>query len=238
MIKIIFRDGLEYLPIEDKFSNSTKFETIRYLKGVYTNKQRFLDRYVNNIELFPTRRNIDDILTFFENEYDNVIPFSYKEAFEIESPAFKAMVFGSIDITEMITEMGATRLKVEGIPVKRKQFDINGDFTGYKEYDNIYETYEVDGTKLELDRSLYAVKCWCTSTNKEHWLWIEEQYKDSPKDAIASTFRIHENLVPYIKELKRQGDVLLVELTEEVEPEGNIITLNSEQYFSLLTTES
>jgi len=63
-------------------------------------------------------------------------------------------------------------------------------------------------------------------------------YKDDPLAAIASTFRIAENLIPYIKELKRQGDILIVELTEEIEPKGNVVPLTSEQYFSLLTAES
>ena len=79
---------------------------------------------------------------------------------------------------------------------------------------------------------------WCTTTNKEHWLWIEDEYKDSPLEAVASTFRIHENLIPHIKELKRQGDVLLVEMQKDIEPEGEIIPLTSKQYFDLLTCQS
>ena len=70
---------------------------------------------------------------------------------------------------------------------------------------NIYETYEVKGEKLKLRENVYALKVWCTSTDKEHWLWIDKKYKDNPLEAVASTFHIHENLIPHIKELKRQG---------------------------------
>jgi hypothetical protein len=69
-------------------------------------------------------------------------------------------------------------------------------------------------------------------------LWIEDQYKDSPLEAVASTFRIHENLIPHIKEIKRQGDILLVELNQDVEPQGNIVPLTAEQYFGFLTAQS
>jgi hypothetical protein len=69
-------------------------------------------------------------------------------------------------------------------------------------------------------------------------LWIEDQYKDDPLEAIARTFHIHENLVPFIKELKRQGDILLVELTEDIEPRGNMVSLSKDQYFGLLTAQS
>jgi hypothetical protein len=90
-----------------------------------------------------------------------------------------------------------------------------------------------------LEEDLFAVKCWCTTTDKEHWLWIEEEYKENPLEAIASTFRIHENLIPYIKEIKRQGDILLVEMLDDtIEPSGNIVPLNAEQYFRLLTAQS
>jgi hypothetical protein len=89
-----------------------------------------------------------------------------------------------------------------------------------------------------MERDLYAVKCWCTTTQKENWLWIEKKYKDDPLAAIASTFRFHENVIPYIKELKRQGDVMLVEMKKEVHPEGEIIPLTADQYFNLLTAES
>ena len=103
---------------------------------------------------------------------------------------------------------------------------------------NVYEIWEVNGEKLGLEESLYVIKCWCTSTNKEHWLWVNDEYKDDPLEAIASTFRIHENLIPFIKCIKRQGDVLLVELIKDVKPEGNIIPLKKEQYFSLLVAQS
>ena len=69
----------------------------------------------------------------------------------------------------------------------------------------------------------------------------QEKYKDKPLEAVASTFRIHESLIPYIKELKRQGDILLVEMKEgssDIKPEGEIIPLTSEQYFELLTAQS
>ena len=139
----------------------------------------------------------------------------------------------------MIKELGHKRIKTDGKPVRHKQFDKQGNFTGYKEYDVVYELHEVYGEKLGINQSLYAVKCWCTTTNKEHWIWVEDKYKDNVLEAVASTFRIHPNIIPYIKELKRQGDILLVELTEDVKPEGNeLVPLTAEQYFTLLTAQS
>jgi len=218
---------------------------IRYLKNRYTNKERFIAGFVNPIlnivnECAAPDRLVKlvNTLNMFATQYDSVKPWSYAEAFQIGSLDFKSMVFGSIRVPEMIAELGHKRIATAGRPVKHKQYSKSGEFLGYKEYDVIFETHRVDGFKLGLREYVYAVKCWCTTTNNEHWLWIDEQYKSDPLEAIAHTFFIHENLIPHIKELKRQGDVLLVELTSEVEPRGNMVSLNKDQYFELLTAQS
>lgn len=212
----------------------------KYIKGVLTNKERFINRFVNPIKEtsestgWETDKFINDVIDM----YDQVEPFTYVEAFKIEDQQFRATVFGSIDVTEMIETLGAKRIATDGKHVNQKVYSESGEFLGHHEFDNIYEVHEVSGEKLGLEENLYALKCWCTTTNKEHWLWIEDQYKDSPLEAVASTFRIHENLIPHIKEIKRQGDILLVELNQEVEPQGDIVPLTAEQYFGFLTAQS
>ena len=226
----------------------TNIDALRYLKGQYTNKARFKARFIDPVREIKTKKDMDgNLLTDFEcddmldemlDNFSKVKPYSYVEAFKIESQEFKALVFGSINITEMIKELCNKRIATDGIKVKHKQFKPNGDFIGHVEYDNIYEVHEVSGEKLSIAGNLYVLKCWCTSTNKEHWLWIDEKHKDKPLEAVASTFVIHENLIPHIKELKRQGDILLVEMTKDVEPEGELVSLSAEQYFGLLTCQS
>lgn len=219
----------------------TNIDVVRYLKGIFKNQERFEDRFINEL------RKAKESLAEFECEekllelieiYKDVPTFSYKEAFNIEDQNFKALVFGSVSISEMLSELGHERIKTDGILVKHKNFDATGNFIGYKEYNNIYEVHKVNGKKLGVEEDLFILKCWCTSTNKEHWLWIEDKYKDSPLEAIASTFRIHENLIPFIKEIKRQGDILMVEMKEEMTPSGEIVPLTAEQYFGLLTCQS
>ncbi len=261
-IKIIYNKNnvnLSYNITKNNFySKISNKDVVRYLKGIFRNKNRFEHRFINEIksvygkvlemekngeldfykettpENFICNDKMDELLEL----YDNAKTFTYAEAFTLENQEFQSLVFGSIDIVEMISELGHERLCTDGKPVKHKVFSETGEFLGYNEYDNIYEVHKVNGKNLGLNEDLYALRCWCTTTNKEHWLWIEEEYKDSPLEAVASTFRIHENLIPHIKELKRQGDVLLVEMEEDIKPEGEIVPLTSEQYFSLLTCQS
>jgi hypothetical protein len=218
---------------------------LRYLKTKYTNRERFIAGFVSPIEELIEKsgdlallKSLSDVLTRFTEEYDSVKPYTYSEAFRINSELFKSIVFGCIRVPDMIRELGHKRFATAGRPVRHKQFSKSGEFLGYREYDVIFETHRVNGKKLGLQEDVYAVRCWCTSTDNEHWLWIDEQYKADPLEAIARTFFIHENLIPFIKELKRQGDILLVELTEDIEPRGNMVSLTKEQYFGLLTAQS
>jgi hypothetical protein len=229
------------------FENVPNSDVARHLKGVFSNNERFIERYVEpnkdrlkyfngltDEEIKQFKANLDGLVELFEAAK----PYSYKEAFEIEDEQYRAVVFGSVDIAEMVNELGGKRINTAGKELNMKQYDKEGNYLGTINQHNIYEVYEVDSTKLGGEENLYAVKCWCTTTNKEHFIWIEKEYKDDPLTAIASTFRVHENVIPHITEIKRQGDILLVETSEDVTPAGNIVPLTSEQYFGFLTAQS
>jgi hypothetical protein len=257
-MKIIFTafNGVYFETDTEQMVGCTPTELVKYLKGVHTNYERFMNRFINvkkNIFLngYPEHQiaglkevseiDYDKTVKFFDSlaeMYDTVEPFTFKESFELEGREFQALVFSSIDIPQMINELGAKRIKTDGVDVNHRKYDSEGNFIGTEAYHNIYETHEIEGKKLGLDESLYAVKCWCTSTNKEHWLWIDDQYKDDPLTAIASTFVVHKNIIPHIKALKRQGDILLTEMDEDIKPEGEMVSLTKEQYFGLLVAQS
>lgn len=241
-IEIRILHDLTYQVYSDKIKTIGNESALRLLKGIYTNKPRFIYRFLSIYEHIEL---LKPICNYFLENYDKTIPFTYKEAFEIEDENFRRAVFNTIDISDLIQNLGATRIKTEGMVVSRKCFDKHGNTLPNRNYHAVYETYQIDFSKLVTEASLddqenfvYAVKCWCTSTDKEHWIWIEHFYKDQPLEAIASTFRIHENVIPHIKELKRQGDIMLVELNEQIIPKGQIIPLTAEQYFRLLTIET
>lgn len=228
-------DKLIYNIQENKFNECSVDEAIKYWKTKYTNKERLHKGLFYKLE-----GTWQEFFDRWMEMYEMATPFSYKEAFELKNANFRQNVFKVISVTEMITNCKHERIATDGVPVKRKTFDNEGNFTGMVENDNIYELYKVDISSIDerLTQPVYCVKCWCTTTNKEHWLWVENKYATDPKTAIASTFRIHKNLIPHITELKRQGDILFAELDKEVEPEGSIVPLTPDQYFNLLTAEA
>lgn len=242
----------------ETFSDFTRHEYLRYLKGKYSNTNRFFSRYVNRYKklleeqyngvdfdgnrYFPTEvyapmKQFFD--SFTSDEFESAKPFTYKEVLSLESQAFQKAVFDTIDISEMMNELGAKRVAVDGKESINKIFGLDGSFVRTEEISNVYELYEIDGEKLDIpNEKFYAIKCWCTSTSNEHYIWLGDNHGNKPLDAIASTFSIHSNLKPYIKEIKRQGDILVVELTENVKPEGEMVQLTADEYFGFLTSQS
>ena len=186
----------------------------------------------------------NELLEAIQEQWQSVKSYTYKDIFKIEDRNLRRFCFNYIGVSEMMQALDARKIGVDGIELNYFKYDSLGKKTPFKKH-NIFEVYEAELSKIEELRGwrnqgqkVYAVKCWCTSTEHEHWLWIESQYKDDPLAAIASTFRIHENVIPHIKCLKRQGDVLICEMKTAVIPEGNVRPLTKTEYFGLLEVET
>jgi len=250
----LHREGMElkveWDPQNKNFTVGSYEDILKYFKMFYGNKNRFDSILLSRLKFHLTKEDFikylgpeflaefTSLVEYFDSSFEEIEAFSFKEALLIKNDDLRGAVFDNIDVGVAIQEMGGTRINTAGKAVKYRQYNFEGEYIGDKEYDNVYELYEVDGKKLDVPDKMYAVKCWCTSTNKEHWLWVEPTYKNDPLEAIASTFRIHKNVIPHIKALKRQGDVMLAELDSKVQPEGEVVPLTKEQYFGLLVSET
>jgi len=219
----------------------------KYLKGFYReNKPRFKERFVKHFtELLIAYeyKELCYIINNIEYIWDKVNPFSYQEAFELKNRKFRAIVFSSIDIKEMIENLGVKRIKVEGKEMINKVWNPYKEEFDFVNYHIIYELHHVNGEKLGLGNEILpVVKCWCTTTNEEHWLWVNNDLfsDDSPLQAISSTCVIYESMVGKIKHIIRQGDVFIFEMKEDVVPSKNEKTLNlpMNEYFRLLKTQA
>jgi len=218
-------------------------EIVKLFKHLHPNKNDFKKNVVDKIKSVEEILNIDlnDFCNNLLSLYDELNYYNISEAFMVKNDTLRFLIFSTMDIGEMISGLGFKRIAVDGKTTNQKRYDINGNYLETIEMSNIYEIYEVSGEKLGIDENVYALKCWCTTTEKEHWLWIDEEYKNDPLSAVASTFRIHKNLIPYIKEIKRQGDILFVEMnenSENIKPDGEIVPLTAEQYFKFLSAQS
>ncbi len=216
-------------------------QLVAILKMRHNSYQNFLTReYEREWQQDPF---LAPVLEAIQNGWEQVKTFTFEDIFRLESRNLRRFCFNYIGVAAMMEALEAKRLHTAGVEMHYFRYDEEGHKIPFSKH-NIYEVYEAEVDRFEdlITRrgteKVYAVKCWCTSTDKEHWLWIEEQYKEDPLAAIASTFRIHENVIPHIKCLKRQGDVMICEMKEQVIPEGAVRPLTKEEYFGLLEVES
>ncbi len=235
--------NLKTLMIEEA---PTYIEGAKFLKTKFqSNEKRFLKRFAEPLDTWLSMNDVEnrvDIVTFYVDLFKKVKPFTYQEAFSIEEDEFRATVFSVINVPEMVKNLGSERVKTEGISLSNKVYnEMKGEFE-IKPFEQVYELHKVNCSKLGIDNT-YAIKCWCTSTEEEHWLWIsDEQAKNgSPLEAIASTCMVYKCMIGKIKHIIRQGDVFLFEMKdgyEKLTNLGEVIPLDKDTYFGLLKSQS
>lgn len=216
----------------------------KYLRTQYgSNVLRFESRFLEPLQEWLTMNDVEnheDVIQLYKTLWLTSEPYSYKQAFEIKDNAFMAMVFAHISVPEMIANMGSKRIATAGIDLVNKVF--NNNVHQDVPMTQVYELHEVDGELIGATGSLFAIKCWCTSTNTEHWLWIDNEVAEmgDPLQAIASTCVYYKPMQGKIKHIIRQGDVFLFEMKEPVEILGTeeTVRMTKEEYFSLLKSQS
>ena len=180
-----------------------------------------------------------ELQDWLSQNWENHPKYTIQEVFEMGNLYNRRVCFQYLPPSLLFKQLKAARRCVEGIDVSRRVYSPDGSYETVEKH-NIYEVHQVKANELsgELEGDLFAVKCWCSSTTEEHWLWIDEKYKDDPLSAIASTFWMHENVIQANPVIQRQGDVMLVETDEQIIPEGNARPLTKEEYFGMLVAET
>lgn len=222
---------------KDDFTIAPKQDVVRYLKGIYTNKDRFKSRFIDKmqeasqveIEGHGQLLSCDDSITELTKLYEASEPYSYNEAFKIEDEEFRAMVFGSVDIAEMIEQSGYEVVASETRDMKDTKLGSRPE---------TYELLKVNGEKIGIEDDWYSVRCTCPSTGKTHYIAVEGDFDGVPFDAMASFYHIPSNIIPHIVEIKRHGDVLLVGYDEDIEPDvDSLQQLTTDQVMELVTNQ-
>lgn len=248
------------LPYQILYSSSTQafdqmtWETVlRFYKTIYETKEAFYENVIHRINIID---DLKDVCDYWESNYDHAELLDFKDAFAMKFSVHKKALFDKIDSSLMMDVLQAELIASKTIEIKRKSCSHNCISDSYTA---TYETYRADfrpvfenmeNVNLQNPIWRYAVKCWCPSTGKPHFIWISKYVSEDPLDAIASTFQVHSFIVPHIKAIKRQGDLLFVELNKDIDPDefgvhdnfdnyvNDFESLTAETYFNLLTIES
>ena len=206
-----------------------------------------------------THASLKDVSDFVEESWDNIVPVTVEEALSLENVERRRVYFDCIGVQRLFKQMDPILRDRKVIKKKRAKWDDDNTEILY-EFEDVYELYQLEGNKLfNRDRfgrtpnQIYAVRCWCTTTNREYWLYVDQEaatgkswWGDEAEvefdaiRAIAWTIRI--DISPkHVEKIYRQGDIIVVKTTAET-PYENIDCprrhLTKEEYLSLMYSET
>lgn len=206
-----------------------------------------------------THDELHDFGFFVEECWNKIQPFTVEDALKVVNTEERRTYFDAIGIEKLFKQLDPKLLDRQVVKKKRQKWDDE-----YKEYthefEDVYELYKIEGTKLyDLDRwgnvpqPVYAVRCWCTTTNREYWLYVPReaalgtQWWDTRNEAkadairaIAWTVRVD---VPEesIEKIYRQGDIIVMKMKDSAsitEHEFRPYHLTKEQYLEKMYSET
>ena len=225
-------------------------------------KTKYADDYRDFQKDVIIHESLKDFDAFVQECWDSVVPVTVEEALQLENTEERRTYFDAIGIEKLFKSLDPKLLDKQTIKKSRTRWD--DEFKEYThEFEDIYELYEIEANKMfKTDRwgneprdHIYAVRCWCTTTNREYWLYVPREAAigrqwwatgdsvDNKADAIraiAWTVRVD---VPEknVEKIYRQGDIIVAKMKDSAKLTESSFTpyhLSKEQYLSLMYSET
>jgi len=200
-----------------------------------------------------THKSLEDFGIFVSECWDDIIPVTVQEALAIENTEIRRTYFDCIGVEKLFKDLQPTQIDKQVIKKKRHKWDDQNNQEVY-EFEDVYELYKIDGEKLfKSDRwgrsvdDVFAVRCWCTTTNREYWLYVTREAAINQRwvipnetgdpdavRAIAWTIRLD---VSNPEKIYRQGDIIVAKLSETSESVSPY-HITKDQYLNLMYSET
>lgn len=167
------------------FTQGIEFEDIRSILKIYKKQQRTLAEVLSFFSQEVNRNQVSAI-------YEQVAPLTVKEAISLSNSEQRAVALKNFSIEEIVESLKA--VLVDKQTVKKSHIRWDENLKPYKhEFEDTYELYRIEAETLGIrsrwawqsDFEVYFVKCNCTSTNRQYYLYVP-QYIGMQKDAIEA----------------------------------------------------
>lgn len=218
-------------------------------------KTRYIDDFRDFEKEVITHPGLHDFRDFVKEMWENITPVTVQEALAISNTEIRRTYFTCISVNKLFKELNPTLRDKQVIKKKRTRWDDKNTQYEY-EFEDIYELYEIEGEKLFGPASsrwnkpdpVFAVRCWCTTTNREYWLyvtaesatgqrWLQLDRKGEKYDAISAIAWTIMIDITNPERIYRQGDIIVVK-----ESDKSVTTtpyhLTKDQYLSLMYSET
>lgn len=212
-------------------------------------------------EVIKASSFLSGLSEFMKETWDSIDPITVQEAMQNKNVEMRRVFFDCIGVVKLFNNLQPTLLDKQTIKKKRRRWDDNNDPYQY-EFEDVYELYSIPADKLFGDTdnfttqfnrtrtaTITAVRCWCTTTNREYWIYVpydaallneralwDRSIKEEPDaiKAIAWTIRID---ITDPERIYRQGDIIVAKES----PTSKTVTpyhLTKEQYLELMYSET
>ena len=201
-----------------------------------------------------THESLEDFGNFIEEFWNSIEPVTVQQALAKDNTEERRVYFDCIGIEKLFKSLKPKLRDKQIIKKKRTKWDDENNPEEY-EFEDVYELYEIDGKKLfkkdqwgREPEPVYAVRCWCTTTNREYWLYVNRQAAtghswrsdNSTYDAIraiAWTIRVDVEEED-IERLYRQGDIIVAKIKDNAEVFSFPRHISKEEYLTKLYSET
>jgi hypothetical protein len=245
---------------------------IQFKEAISLWKTRFPDYRDFKREIITTPL-LEDFGSFMEEIWDTIPEVGMHEAFGQSNLEKRRLYFNCIGIEKLFKNLDPTLLDTQTVTKKRTRWDDDNNSEEYV-FEDTYELYKIDQLELGIKTRwgadadhIYAVKCKCTTTAREYWLYVPlevatnlSNWKLKAFEAGTPHFRDYSEAKPrepYVPEydairaiawtiqidvtnperIYRQGDIIVCKLS----PQSEVVSpyhITKDQYLNLMYSET
>jgi hypothetical protein len=226
-------------------------------------KTKYQDDYRDFKKAVITHESLNDFEEFVSSMWPLIETVTIQDALIQENTEDRRVYFDAIGIEKLFKSLDPKLLDKQTIKKSRTRWD--DEFNEYThEFEDVYELYEIPASKMftkdrwgnEPRDHIYAVRCWCTTTNREYWLYVPrwaalgESWWSSSEGAtkasadairaIAWTVRL-DVPIGHVDRIYRQGDIIVAKIKTEITEDTMSALpyhLSKEDYLQLMYSET
>jgi hypothetical protein len=222
-------------------------------------KTKYQDDYRDFQKEVIVHESLKDFDLFVQECLDGIKPVTVEEALKVVNTEERRTYFDAIGIEKLFKGLEPELLDKQVLKKSRTRWD--DEFNEYThEFEDVYELYEIDGEKMFVRENtwsrldpIFAVRCWCTTTNREYWLyvprwaalgdqwWNPQDNKPDAVRAIAWTVRL-DVPIGHVDRIYRQGDIIVAKIKNDFSGDNNLSALpyhlSKQDYLQLMYSET
>lgn len=189
--------------------------------------------------------SMQDFADYCASIWKEIPVLKAQDAFAEPNLEMRRLFFKAIGVEKMFKELEPELVNEQTLVLNNMTWNESDKSMDIVIIHDKYELYKIKGDKLFPEEKsewrrgnadTYAVRCWCTTTNREYWIYVPRHIgeKNDAVEAIAWTVQLP---ITNPEAIYRQGDVIIAKAGPDSK-ETRLYHLDKETYISKLVAQS